>query len=408
MNIYMTRQPIFNSSSATDAYEILYHINSPNAAENGGDDILTPAELEEARETLKNTSKLLIGKKKAYVRFTPQMLEHNFYELFQKNMLIIEASTDILSNPTALQKLLQIKRGGYTICLKDFLYSDDRKELFRFADIVRFSINSDAEKIETTVDMCKNNGKLCFADDVNTQDLFEYTREAGIDYLQGYFYSQPILETKRSGGPMIKTFLQILALLYSPDPNIEYLAAVISTDPVLTIKLLRLINQLCADTGNTVSTVHQALVMLGIDKLKEWIYIVGLQRLNRSAPNELLQLALFRAGFCERLSRNLGGVGVERSKEMYLMGLISIITGTSGAALAKALDDLPVSDEIKSGLTGGGGVYSDIYNLASSFERGDWAKADGYAEAISLEKQLLPVEYINTLQFVQKYGKFSS
>lgn len=408
MNIYMTRQPIFNSSSATEGYEILYRINTGTPWLNGIEGMLVPKELEEATEYFKEVSKLLTGRKKAYIRFSPQMLEHNFHELFQKNMLIIEASTETLSNPTALQKLLKIKRSGYTICLCDFLYSDERKELFRFADIVRFDINSNPDRLALTVEMCQDSGKQCFADNVDTQDMFEYTRDVGIDYVQGYFYSQPILETKRSGGPMIKTFLQILALLYSPDPNIEYLAAVISTDPVLTIKLLRLINQLCADTGNTVSTVHQALVMLGIDKLKEWIYIVGLQRLNRSAPNELLQLALFRAGFCERLSRNSGGIGAERSKEMYLMGLISIITGTRGAALAKALEDLPVSEEIKSGLTGDGGVYSDIYNLAGSFERGDWSSAELYAERAGLEKELLPVEYINTLQFVQKYGKFSS
>ena len=205
---------------------------------------------------------------------------------------------------------------------------------------------------------------------------------------------------------MIRTFLQILALLYCPEPDIEQIAAVISTDPVLTIRLLRMINSICADTGNTVATVHQALVLLGIDKLKEWVYLVGLQRLNRNAPDELLKLALFRASFCDRVSRITPSAS-SRAKEMYLMGLISIVTGTKGEALANALKTLPISDEIKNGLKGEGGVFSEIYNLVSCYEQGDWRGVDIYAKLCRTEPEALANEYLNSLRFVDGFDRIS-
>lgn len=405
MSFLISKQPVFNPQGVTDAYELLYSFASYSDAAND-DENVKQEEINEAKEYLRENFDVIFDKKTAYVRFSPRLLQENFHEMFNKDKLIVEVTTEMLADPVSLQKCMQLKRLGYSIAFSGLLYSQDNMEFFNFADVVRFDINEDADDIIATVKKCHEKGKLAMADNVETQDQFEFARESGVDYIRGGFFAKPVLETKRSGGPMIKTFLQILALLYSPDPNIEYISAIISTDPVLTIKLLKVINQLCADKGNTVSTVHQALVLLGIDRLKEWIYLVGLQRLNRNSPAEILRLALFRARFCERIARNSsGGVG-SRSMEIYLMGLISIVTGANDAALTKALEDLPVSDEIKKSIVGGG-IFSEIYHLSCAFEKGDWESVKMCAASCNVELDALRFEYINTQQFVKTYGSFS-
>ncbi len=403
MSFLISKQPVFNPQGATNAYELLYCFASHN--EIIDDEDVKPEEIAEAKEYLRENFDVIFDKKIAYVRFSPRLLRENFHEMFSKDKLIVEVTTEMLADPQTLQKCIQLKRLGYSIAFPGILYTEDNMEFFNFADVVRFDIDSDDEDIATTVKKCHEKGKLVMADNVEDQDGFEFARELGIDYIYGSFFSKPVLETKRSGGPMIKTFLQILALLYSPDPNIEYISAIISTDPVLTIKLLKVINQLCAGKENTVSTVHQALVLLGIDRLKEWIYLVGLQRLNRNSPAEILRLALFRARFCERIARNSsGGVG-SRSMEIYLMGLISIVTGTDDEALTKALEDLPVSDEIKKSIVGGG-IFSEIYHLSCAFEKGNWESVKMCAASCGVELDVLCFEYINTQQFVKTYGSF--
>ena len=405
MSFLISKQAVFNQSGGTDMYEMLYSFASKRNPL-GDETLVNESEIEEAKDYIKRNMDAIFDKKIAYIKFSQLLLENNFHELFLKEMLVIEIPTTLLADPVSLQQCLRLKRLGYTIALSGFLYSEDNEELFNFADILRFDINSDSDEITYTVKKCHERGKRALADNVEEQEHFEFARELDIDYVSGGFFSKPVLETKRSGGPMIKTFLQILALLYSPDPNIEYISAVISTDPVLTIKLLKVINQLCADKGNTVSTVRQALVMLGIDRLKEWIYLVGLQRLNRNSPAEILRLALFRARFCERISRNSGGSVGSRSNEVYLMGLISIVTGSKDEqALSKALADLPVSSEIKEGITGGG-VFGDIFNLSRSYEQGDWESVVTLAAACNMNFDVLANEYIEAQKFVKKYGNF--
>ena len=406
MSFLISKQAVFNQSGGTDMYEMLYSFASKRNPL-GDETLVNESEIEEAKDYIKRNMDAIFDKKIAYIKFSQLLLENNFHELFLKEMLVIEIPTTLLADPVSLQQCLRLKRLGYTIALSGFLYSEDNEELFNFADILRFDINSDSDEITYTVKKCHERGKRALADNVEEQEHFEFARELDIDYVSGGFFSKPVLETKRSGGPMIKTFLQILALLYSPDPNIEYISAVISTDPVLTIKLLKVINQLCADKGNTVSTVRQALVMLGIDRLKEWIYLVGLQRLNRNSPAEILRLALFRARFCERISRNSGGSVGSRSNEVYLMGLISIVTGSKDEqALSKALADLPVSSEIKEGITGGG-VFGDIFNLSRSYEQGDWESVVTLAAACNMNFDVLANEYIEAQKFVKKYGNFA-
>ena len=407
MSFLISRRPIFNQSGATDMYELLYKFTSKKNPD-GDVSLLTDEDITEAKDYLKNNMNTVFDGRIAYIKFSPFLLDNNFNELFLKERLIIEVSAEMLAEPSTLQKCMKLKRLGYRIALSDILYNPENPELFNFADVIRFSIGKDPDDIALTVKKCHERGKTALAENVETQEEFELARELDIDYISGQFFSRPVLETKRSGGPMIKTFLQILALLYSPEPNIEYISAVISTDPVLTIKLLKVINQLCADKGNTVSTVHQALVMLGIDRLKEWIYLVGLQRLNRNTPTEILCLALFRARFCERISRNSGGGVGSRSNELYLMGLISIVTGSKDEeALSRALDDLPVSEEIKKGITGDG-IFSDIFHLACCYENGEWDKVFMYAVSCNINLDVLAIEYTNALTFVRKYGKFGS
>ena len=407
MSFLISRQAVFNQSGATDMYEMLYSFASKKNPL-GDEELVTKEEIQEAKDYITRNMNIIFDGKAAYIRFSQLLLDNNFNELFVKDKLVIEIPTVLLADPVTLQKCMKLKRLGYTIALSGFLYEEESEELFNFADILRFDIHSDSDEIAYTVKKCHERGKRAMADCVEEQENFEFARELDVDYIRGDFFAKPVLETKRSGGPMIKTFLQILALLYSPDPNIEYISAIISTDPVLTIKLLKVINQLCADKGNTVSTVKQALVMLGIDRLKEWIYLVGLQRLNRNAPGEILRLALFRARFCERISRNSGGEVGSRSNEVYLMGLISIVTGTHDAeALAKALADLPVSNEIKDGITGGG-VFGDIFHLSHSYENGEWDSVIMLSQSCNIDLQVLSNEYINAQEFVRKYGNFAS
>ena len=401
-NVFFARQPILDVNNNTYGYELLYR-NQPGVNQYTGDngDISTADVINNAF-FLDNITSVLDGKK-AFVNFTGNLIERGVPKMISSDILVVELLESVVATPEIIKRCLELKKIGYILALDDYEFNDSTKSLFELADIVKLDFRSSREAIERTASKCIQLNKIMLAEKVETQLEVEYAKRLGCSYMQGYFFAKPLLMTHKANTPMAKTFLHILGLVYSPDPDYEEIAAVISTDVVLTIRLLRLINLMYGNSGNKISTIHQALVMLGFEKLKEWIYLVGLQRLQKDTPDELIRLALFRAKFCESVSKVVPGAYIHR-KEMYLMGLMSIVAGTTDEkSINSVMKELPVTDEIKNGLIGADGLYGDVFRLVVDYEHADWNKVEEFVKKYNADAQQLANEYVKCIRFMQQF-----
>ena len=401
-NVFFARQPILDVNNNTYGYELLYR-NQPGVNQYTGDngDVSTADVINNAF-FVDNLTSVLDGKK-AFVNFTGNLIERGVPKMISSDILVVELLESVVASPEIIKRCLELKKLGYMLALDDYEYNDSTRALFELADIVKLDFRSSREAIERTASKCIELNKTMLAEKVETQLEVEYAKRLGCSYMQGYFFAKPLLMTHKANTPMAKTFLHILGLVYSPDPDYEEIAAVISTDVVLTIRLLRLINLMYGNSGNKISTIHQALVMLGFEKLKEWIYLVGLQRLQKDTPDELIRLALFRAKFCESVSKVVPGAYIHR-KEMYLMGLMSIVAGTTDEkSINNVMKELPVTDEIKNGLIGADGLYGDVFRLVIDYEHADWNKVEEFVKKYDVDAQQLANEYVKCIRFMQQF-----
>ncbi len=401
-NVFFARQPILDVNNNTYGYELLYR-NQPGVNQYTGDngDVSTADVINNAF-FVDNLTSVLDGKK-AFVNFTGNLIERGVPKMISSDILVVELLESVVASPGIIKRCLELKELGYILALDDYEYNDSTRALFELADIVKLDFRSSREAIERTASKCIELNKTMLAEKVETQLEVEYAKRLGCSYMQGYFFAKPLLMTHKANTPMAKTFLHILGLVYSPDPDYEEIAAVISTDVVLTIRLLRLINLMYGNSGNKISTIHQALVMLGFEKLKEWIYLVGLQRLQKDTPDELIRLALFRAKFCESVSKVVPGAYIHR-KEMYLMGLMSIVAGTTDEkSINNVMKELPVTDEIKNGLIGADGLYGDVFRLVIDYEHADWNKVEEFVKKYDVDAQQLANEYVKCIRFMQQF-----
>ena len=400
--VYFARQPIFDLNNKTYGYELLYR-NQPGVnAYTGDNGDVSTADVINNAFLVDNVTSFLDGKK-AFVNFTGNLIKRGVPTMISKDILVIELLESVLVDNDVVRRCAELKDMGYTIALDDYEYTPATDALFRLADIIKLDFRGPRDAMEKTAEMCLRKSKIMLAEKVESQLEVEYAKNMGCSYMQGFYFAKPLLITQKTNSPMAKTFLHVLGLVYSPEPDYEEIAAVISTDAVLAIRLLRLINIMYANTGNKISTIHQALVLLGFDKLKEWIYLVGLQRLQKDTPDELIKLALFRAKFCESISKIVPGAYPHR-KELYLMGLMSIVVGTDNKAEVEGiLKELPVTDNIKSGLFGEEGLFGDIFSFVKDYERANWQKVDEFVEKYKADSQLIASEYVHCLKFMQQF-----
>jgi EAL and modified HD-GYP domain-containing signal transduction protein len=150
----------------------------------------------------------------------------------------------------------------------------------------------------------------------------------------------------------------------------------------LTYKLLRFINSAIFSLPNRITSIKQALVMLGVAGLRKWASIVVLADLGKDKPRELTVHSVLRARFCELLAQR--SPLRHRSNDLFMTGLFSMIDAFLGRPLVEILATLPIDDDIKSALLGTPGDVRHIYDLVLAYERAGWDTVSALAGRLGL------------------------
>ena len=239
------------------------------------------------------------------------------------------------------------------------------------------------------------------AEKIESQEEFKWAKKLGCSFMQGYYFAKPTIMSKNSITPLPVNFMRVMQLVSQPEPEFSDIVDVISCDTAMCQRLLRLINSVYFGVRNRVSSIGQALVILGLDYLREWIYLMGMQRITRSDNVELMRISCLLAKFCKRLALMIPEAAPE-ADSYYLMGLLSMVTYGGERALAQALEEFPLTPEIKNGLMGKGGVYSDVFDLAYSYEKADWTTVDIYVEKYHLDSSKVSEAFMQCVREAEK------
>ena len=105
-----------------------------------------------------------------------------------------------------------------------------------------------------------------------------------------------------------------------PEVVTEELANIINLDISLSYKLLRLINSAFFGLKKEVESTKQAIMLLGLSKIKTWVSLLGLSGID-DKPKELRVVAMTRAKMCELLAKYYKG----QPETFFAAGLFSTL-----------------------------------------------------------------------------------
>ena len=396
----MARQPIFDDDNKVYADELLYRSNGQQNSYNGvnGDestaDVVTNAFFGlDVRD--------VIGNAKAFINFTGNLLKHGVPKMISSDILVVEVLENQMMDEDTLAACQDLKERGYTLALDDFEYENAYSELFQLGDIVKIDFRTSQKAIEETAYVCRYCNKIMLAEKIETREELEYAKRLGCTFTQGYYFAKPTLMSKNSIQPLPVNFMQIMQLVSSEEPEISDIVEVISRDTAMCQRLLRLINSVYFGVRNRVSSISQALVILGLDYLREWVYLMGMQRITHNDNVEIMRMSVLVAKFCRGIALLIPDAA--RSCEaFYLMGLLSMVTYSGERALAIALEEFPVTDDIKNGLMRRGGLYSDVFEMVLGYDKGDWAVVDSFSEKYGIPSEKISEVFLNCVKEAER------
>ncbi len=404
MNVYMARQPIFDLDNNVYAYELLYRSNAVRNEYTGisGDestaDVFTNAFF---GLDVKN----VIGGAKAFINFTENLLLKGIPKLISPEILVVEVLENQLTSPDLLDSVADLKERGYMIALDDFRYSGAYNELFQLGDLVKIDFRESTKSIEETAYVCRYSNKILLAEKIETQEEFEYAKKLGCTFMQGYYFARPAIMSGSSSQPLPVNILEIMRLLSNPDADISAIAEVLERDSAMTQRILRLINSVYFGNSNKVSTISQAVLSLGLNRLREWVYLMGMQRILGNDSLELSRLALLHAKFCKKVSLLIPEAR-DNCESFYLMGLLSMIVYADDRVLSQTLEEFPLIDEIKDGILRRSNIYGDVFELAISYTNGCWESVDEIANKYNIKSDRLSEIFVECTREVEE-GHFA-
>ena len=166
-------------------------------------------------------------------------------------------------------------------------------------------------------------------------------------------------------------------------PLIENVENLIKSDVSLSCKLLKIINSAYYSLTTRVKSIRNAIMIIGIDELKRWIFVMELKAMNKSSIEELTKISLIRGYFGEFIVREID-FGVEIF-DVFLTGLFSLIDALTNQPLDKILIELPVSKNVKDALAGKQNMLSKLLDLIIKYEKGIWEEVNIIVEKIGLD-----------------------
>ncbi len=383
-DIFLARQPILDHDQSVAGYELLY-------PRGGSDQTLFDDEaLATARLTLNALSEIglenLVGQSRAWISVTPEFMSLDLVRNLPPEQVVLELRGAPFIDQAMLDQLTELRSAGYVLALDQFRYAPGLDPLLKLVDIVKLDMLALGPRdLARHAFVLGPYGLKLVAKKIQTVEDFELATAAGADLFQGYFFCRPHLLSGRAIAPSRLALLQLAGALQDPAIQLVELERLVSSDVALSYRLLKYINSAYFSLRGRISSIKQAVALLGIEPLRRWATLNVFAEVG-DKPRELFVTALIRARFCQMAGKPKDGAPAE----LFTLGLFSVLDALTDTTMYVSLRNLPLTPSMRDALidhTGAGRLLEAVMAIENGeFERAN-EMLDGacqhYLEAVA-------------------------
>ena len=372
--VLMARQPIFDREQNVVAYELLYRTEqSPDQA------YIPICGSTATSQVILNvyTSISESGETKqvpAFINLTQQLLVDGNIPDLPRNKVVIEILEDVEVNDELIEAVRKLRDDGYRIALDDFIYDEKFTPLLELANIVKVDVlGMSVAEIEQQVKRLRPYKVTLLAEKIETHDILEACKMMGFKLFQGYFLSEPkIVKGRKLEGSQM-ALMQLLQELQNTMTTPARLEELIMMDPVLTYRLLRIVNSANYNLVRSVQSISEAIVLLGLAEIRKWATLIAMAT-GGDKPDELTRQLLLRGRMSELVAQRLQ---MGNAAAYFMAGMLSGLDALLDVDKETLMQQVPLDDEIKAAINDGSGLMGQVLNNVLHYERGNWDQLPG-------------------------------
>ncbi len=367
--IFVGRQPIYNRDLDVYAYELM------SRASHADDSDTAPEDADKATSQVIINAFLEIGIDKlvnkhiAFLKLAERFLRNDEELPLPPDRVILKIPGHIKVDKDIIEGARRLTTKGFKLAIDNYLIHPVLQPLASMSCMIDMNIETiKPDELPAHIKILKKLHPILLADHVKTYDEYEFCRDLGIDYVQGYFLSRPKIISGESLAANKMTIMNLLATLHNPETDTDSIEAVITQDVSLSYKILKLINSAFFARPTKIESIKHAVVMLGRKQLTTWASMMALTGMD-DKPREQVRLAMTRAKSCELLAQKAGLTPLD---SFFTVGMFSALDLLMDRSLEELIGPLPLADNIIAALLNREGDLGDALNCTLAQETSDW------------------------------------
>ena len=375
--VFIGRQPILDRDQGLAGYELLFsaapeeaaHADSATAATAATVDVVCMAfgELGLAN---------VFGNARAFINVDALFLESDLVELLPKDIVVLQIDVAAFADPLLLPRCHELKNGGYAFSLAGV--TDAGEHLWPLAEIATWlRVDVDGllgDRLQAVARALATTRRTLIAAHVESQTQMELCRLLGFHLFQGHYFAKPVIVEGRKLDASTQGLLRLVKLV-AEDVDQAVLDAAFRSEPALVINLLHLTNSVGVGARSRITSVRQAITMLGRRQLQRWLQLLLFNRGKHVdvAHNPLLQLAALRGRFMELLAEKLYPGQRDLRDPAFITGLMSVVPAALGMSMTDVLAQVSVGNDVRLALARREGTLGQLFTLTERYDDNDIA-----------------------------------
>lgn len=346
-DIFLARQPIFDSEYNLHGYELLYRDGFNESA------VYDSAELATSKVMLASVIDIGIDKitsgHDCYINICDDYIDdiEDIVDIpFGSLAVTLEIDVDKALSKKHFEVLTRLSSEGIKLAIDHFTPENSSAGMMQLFDVIKCDTQAlSHEQLKLSAEISKQYNCKMIGINIEDYQQIPHLLDLGVDYLQGFFLSRPDTTTQKSVPTILLPVVKTLSRILDPELDLTELESLISSDVSFSYRVLRLVNSARFNIDD-IHSISRAIVYLGRDAIKRLAIIIVLTGVD-DKPTELSKLALVRGKMCEILAEQ---IGAEDPGSFFTMGLLSVLDAMLDQPMQQILDELTISDELKKAL----------------------------------------------------------
>jgi c-di-GMP-related signal transduction protein len=378
--VHVGRQTIFDRSGAVVAVELLFR-GSMDAVEAGRRDTYATSQVIVNAFTEFGMAEVA-GDRLCFLNLTAEFLTGELTLPFGPEQVVLEVLETVVIDDGIVAGITALVEAGYRIALDDFVWGSGHERLLDLASYVKLDLlDGDVSRLgEIVPEIRRRPGIQIVAERLETPEHLALADRYGFELRQGYALSRPQVLSVPSLSPSRMRRLELVGALARTDADLDRVLDIVASDPALSLRVLRASNSAATGSPSRISSVRQAVVMIGLAHIRQWAMLMVIDDV-AGATDEQMITTLTRARLCETVAASVAAA----PEAAFMTGLITGVADLLNLTRRAMAEQIPLSADVSAALAEGSGRLGEVLRIVDGYERGETVGPDlatRYVEAL--------------------------